>query len=506
MNRMEKDKEEVKENKENIEQKSIDSKSKIKKKPNWKKIGILIAIIIVIALIVFLIWKFTNEKSDVQEMVDINYNIQLEDNTFIDSGSEKFASGSVASFFNFATNKLDQEIAVMALNEEKTITLEPKDAYGEYDENLVFNYNKTLVKDKRSQEMNRTISWSIDEFKQIFNEVPLADKTYETTSFVFPFKVLEVKEEDNEVKLSIEATVGEEIFSGILDLNLKVTSVTSDKIILKLQGENKVYSATETGSDIDLEIIFTNDEFEILLKPEIGQWIELPEKPRAKVTSIDDTYLNLDSNSEYASKKIIITITLNNRYKKESSDKTKIPGAPTMQFFIMSHCPYGLQMLKGILPVWEKFQNIANIELRFVGYTMHGQEEEDNNYRMICIREEQNSKLIPYLNCFVEAGDYESCFKQAGVDETKLNICMEGKVVEYYAEDQALNDQYGVQGSPTTVLNGQVTEIYPRSPEDIKKALCGAFSTQPNECSETLSNENPSAGFGWGTGGGSGSC
>lgn len=297
-----------------------DSKPKPKaiKKPNWKRIGVLIAIIVVIALVVFFIWKFTGGKDTVQEMVDINYNVQLEDNTIIDSGSDKFASGSVASFFNFATNKLDQEIAVMVLNEEKTITLEPKDAYGEYDENFVFSYNKTLVKDERSQEMNRTVTRSIDEFKQFFNEVPLADKTYETSAFVFPLKVLEVREEANEVDLSYEAKIGDEIFSGMFDLDFKVTSITSDKIILKLQGENKVYTAAEIGSDIDLEIIFTSDEFEILLKPEIGQWIELPEKPRAKVTSIDDTYIHLDPNSEYAGKKIIITITLNKRYKEEA--------------------------------------------------------------------------------------------------------------------------------------------------------------------------------------------
>ena len=177
-----------------------------------------------------------------------------------------------------------------------------------------------------------------------------------------------------------------------------------------------------------------------------------------------------------------------------------------MQVFIMSYCPYGLQMLKGLLPVWEKFENKANIELRFVSYTMHGQKEEEENKRMICIREEQYPKLIPYLKCYAQSGDHESCLAQANVDTGKLESCMAERADGYFQEDKELNEKYGVQGSPTTVIDGKVVEIWPRSPEDIKKALCEAFSTQPSECSETLSTENPSPGFGGGTSNAGGSC
>ena len=194
------------------------------------------------------------------------------------------------------------------------------------------------------------------------------------------------------------------------------------------------------------------------------------------------------------------------KYKEKISAPREIPGAPKMQVFIMSYCPFGLQFLKGLLPVWKKFIDKANIELRFVSYTMHGQKEEEENKRMICIREEQSSKLLAYLECFVKSGDSAGCIKEAGIDKDKLESCMQSRAEKYFAEDKELNEKYGVQGSPTVVIDGKQVEIWPRSPENIKEKLCEAFTSKPSECNEKLSEENPSPGFGLGTSSAGGTC
>lgn len=215
---------------------------------------------------------------------------------------------------------------------------------------------------------------------------------------------------------------------------------------------------------------------------------------------------------------IVLAITAIAQYSKLQSTGTSGTGAitknsgPVMQVFIMSHCPYGTQIVKGLLPVWEKMGNVANIELRFVSYTMHGQQEDIDNSRIICIREEQSAKLLKYLNCFVSGDGSESssqnCISQTGLDKAKLESCVASRASGYYAKDKELNTKYGVQGSPTVILNGKEANIYPRDPKSIATALCDAFTSKPSECSQSFSSTNPSPGFGTSSGGGGsgGSC
>ena len=59
-----------------------------------------------------------------------------------------------------------------------------------------------------------------------------------------------------------------------------------------------------------------------------------------------------------------------------------------------------------------------------------------------------------------------------------------------------LNDQYGITGSPTLLINGVVYNGQ-RSAEGYKQAICSAYSNPPEECGITLSGS---------TGTSSGSC
>ncbi len=476
-----------------------DPKPKVKKKPNWTRIGVAIAIIAVITIILLFSFGVFKKPGVTKEMFNISYEIQLENGSIIDSGTNSFEAGTISRMFGFETDALDKEIEEMQNGEEKTIVLEPKDAFGEYNDSLVFEYER-VEKNNRTDEINRTETITIDEFTKYFNEQPKVDKIYSLEGSPWKYKVVEVT--DTKVKISLETEVGDIIPSPAF-FPARVIKVTEDKIVLKFEGNDTIIP-TPNGN---LEVKFTDDYIYMTLTPEIGQEIKI-DNIKGKVIDLNETHLFLDANPEYAGEKITVKIILHNKYEEKSTTGSaiKISGAPTMQVFIMSYCPYGLQMLKGLLPVWEKFQDKANIELRFVSYTMHGQKEEDENYRMICIREEQHSKLIPYLKCYVEDGDYERCIKQTGIDESKLNSCVVSKASQYFEEDKTLNEKYGVRGSPTTVINGEIAEIWPRSPEDIKNALCEAFSTQPSECSEALSSENPSPGFGWGTSSQGGAC
>lgn len=177
---------------------------------------------------------------------------------------------------------------------------------------------------------------------------------------------------------------------------------------------------------------------------------------------------------------------------------------PVVELFVMSYCPYGTQIEKGILPVVQTLGNKIDFKLKFVSYTMHGDKENQENLRQYCIDKGQNSKLISYLTCFLKASDYAGCMKSTGVDEAKVASCMTdaGKNFKVTGTDfsvhQADNEKYGVQGSPTLVING-ATISAGRDSASLLKAVCGAFNNAPSECSKELSSASPAPGFGEGT-------
>lgn len=470
------------------------------KKINWKRVCIVLAII---AFILVFIWpgKILTGKSIflAQNYLNVSYSI-FADNELIKTDSIVFEKGTLALNLGFVSDKIDKEIENMKVGEEKNITLTAQDAFGKCDSSKIYYYNRTQ-EIPREREINRTINISVEEFEYNFDEKPVLNKIYSLANVPWKYKVIQIS--DDKVELSIEVEVGQEIPS--MYFTSKVIKVTPDKIVLRIEGNDSIIPF-ENGN---IEIKFTEDKMTYIFTPEIGKEIELQGLPKARVVSFNSTTIVLTNNHQYCDKQITVNLKLLSKESKPPvTGKTikHIEGAPTMQVFIMSYCPFGLQILKGLLPVWREFQDKANIELRFVSYTMHGAKEEEENARMICIREEQSDKLISYLECFVQKGNAQECLTQANVDKAKLNSCMSQRYEKYFEEDKALNQKYNVRGSPTVIIDGKEVSIYPRDSQSIANALCNAFTKKPPECSKTFSTINPSPGFGSGSSSSGGSC
>jgi len=211
--------------------------------------------------------------------------------------------------------------------------------------------------------------------------------------------------------------------------------------------------------------------------------------------------------------------------KAGTGDKTEEPVAeapktdkPKVELFVMSHCPYGTQIEKGILPVVKALSGKIDFQLKFVDYAMHDKKELDEQTRQYCINKEQGAKFIPYLECFLKAGDSSACVKEQKVDEKKLASCVSAtdkqfKISETYSNKDSWgsqfppfpiykddNTKYGVQGSPTLVINGKQISAG-RDAASLAKAICGAFNDgkAPKECQNKFASESPAPGFGTGT-------
>lgn len=206
---------------------------------------------------------------------------------------------------------------------------------------------------------------------------------------------------------------------------------------------------------------------------------------------------------------------------------------PDVKIFVMSYCPYGLQAQKMYLPVYDLLKDKVDMGVYFVNYAMHGKVEIDENLRQYCIQKDQKDKFSAYLTCFTEdtkyttcsaaggkdcTGNFSGCIDKAGVDKAKLQICIADTDKQFnitkdfndkstwangtfpkFAVNNDLNEQYGVEGSPTIVINGKQANVGTRSPDQFLKTICAAFNNKPEECNTELSKDQKSTMFGEGT-------
>ena len=190
---------------------------------------------------------------------------------------------------------------------------------------------------------------------------------------------------------------------------------------------------------------------------------------------------------------------------------------PDVDVFVMSHCPFGTQIEKGLLPVWDLFGDKINLNIRFVDYAMHGKKELDEELKQYCVAQQGKPKLRKYLECFLKSGEEgDKCVKETGVDSAALSACITKTDKEFsvtagfedkskwsggrfppFPIDAELSKKYKVQGSPTLVIN-EVTVQSGRNPKALRDAICKGFKEPPAECTAKIDESEPSPGFGTG--------
>jgi hypothetical protein len=194
---------------------------------------------------------------------------------------------------------------------------------------------------------------------------------------------------------------------------------------------------------------------------------------------------------------------------------------PSVEVFVMSQCPYGTQIEKGILPVIDVLKKKVDFTVKFCDYAMHGQAELNEQMNQYCIQKNEPQLFQAYLKCYLaskgQPADAASCVKSAKVNAAKLAACVAATDKTYKITDgfndkttwvsgqfpqfnifKDDNTKYGVQGSPTLVINGEIISSS-RDSASLLKTICSAFTTAPSECNAKLDSNNPSAGFGSGT-------
>lgn len=199
--------------------------------------------------------------------------------------------------------------------------------------------------------------------------------------------------------------------------------------------------------------------------------------------------------------------TAQNAGQEQPTEITKTD-KPTVELFVMSFCPYGVQAENELIPVAKLLGSKADIKIRFIASvsgdkvedvsSLHGLNEAKEDLRQLAIMKYYPDKFWDYLaeinkNGYPVSSDaakldeaWKAAAKKLSIDTAKIESVAYGKegIDLLKMEEQAAN-KYGVSGSPTLIING-VVYSGSRSADAFKEGICSAFTTLPAECSQKL--------------------
>ncbi|HEX5062617.1 MAG TPA: hypothetical protein VFV99_24765 [Kofleriaceae bacterium] len=165
-----------------------------------------------------------------------------------------------------------------------------------------------------------------------------------------------------------------------------------------------------------------------------------------------------------------------------------------LEFFVMSKCPYGVQVEKAVAPVLAKLGGNVDFHLTFIGQkqgdelsSMHGPSEVAGDIAQLCARDVAPDKYMNMIACQNEDPshvdtNWDSCGKRAGIDTSAVKSCIDTKGKQLLAASFDEAEKRGATGSPTMFLNGKPYSGG-RKTNDFLRAICNSFdSKKPAEC------------------------
>ncbi len=193
---------------------------------------------------------------------------------------------------------------------------------------------------------------------------------------------------------------------------------------------------------------------------------------------------------------------------------------PEVLMFVMSYCPYGNQAENGLAPVVELLGEEAAFEPVYIIYldasssgyecaeyegteycSMHGNAElwQDVREKIIfnMYGEKKWAEYVYKTNADCSISNIDTCWETAadavgGINTSAVVAEFEANKFAIIQSEVAKTNEYMVSGSPTIIINGY-TYSGARTPEGYKEVVCSAFSSEPADCSEELSEEGGDA-------------
>lgn len=145
-------------------------------------------------------------------------------------------------------------------------------------------------------------------------------------------------------------------------------------------------------------------------------------------------------------------------------------GKPTLELFVMSYCPFGVQAEEKIIPIVKKFGDQIDFKLRFIANeketislnditpftSLHGYPEVAENIRQLLIAREYPDLYLDYILCRGKKFDksWEACAEKLGIDVAKIQRLFETPETEQLFRDNIKRAKaLGISTSPTILVD-----------------------------------------------------
>lgn len=145
-------------------------------------------------------------------------------------------------------------------------------------------------------------------------------------------------------------------------------------------------------------------------------------------------------------------------------------GKPTLELFVMSYCPFGVQAEEKIIPIVKAFGNKIDFKLQFIAKekealsaqditpftSLHGYPEVAENIRQLLIAQEYPEKYLDYILCRGKKLDksWENCAEKLGIDVAKIQKLFDTPEAEQlFRENIKRAAELRIRASPTILVD-----------------------------------------------------
>jgi len=145
-------------------------------------------------------------------------------------------------------------------------------------------------------------------------------------------------------------------------------------------------------------------------------------------------------------------------------------GKPTLELFVMSYCPFGVQAEEKVFPIVKEFGDTIDFKLRFIAQekatvslqevtpftSLHGYPEVAENIRQLLIAQEYPDKYLDYILCRGKKLDksWEDCAEKYGIDVAKIQALFDSPESEQlFRENIKRAAKLGIRASPTILVD-----------------------------------------------------
>jgi len=173
-------------------------------------------------------------------------------------------------------------------------------------------------------------------------------------------------------------------------------------------------------------------------------------------------------------------------------------GQVEFDLYVMSQCPYGVQMEDALKPVMGALRENVKLDINFIASenggvfsSMHGQQEVEGDIIHLCAKKYYPATYLDFIYCQNKnprnfKRTINECAAQSNMDAEKIASCSESQEgQELLSASIKEADSAGARGSPTMYINNNPYNGG-RDSASLFNAICSAFTQKPKACGEPL--------------------